>query len=262
MNSFLTQIIPFSAASIFVYMTLLYGVSLLLKRYDIVDIAWGIGFIILAWIGFFFQPESTPRMVLITALITLWGLRLSIHILLRNKGKKEDHRYAQWRKEWGKLHMVRAYFQVFLLQGFLMLMVATPVYFASASSGTPLNILDFTGLGVWTLGFIFESIGDYQLSRFKQDPANKGKIMTTGLWQYTRHPNYFGEVTQWWGIFLIALSATNGWYTIISPLLISFLILKVSGIPMLEKKYQGNPEFEVYKKRTSAFFPLPPKNNS
>lgn len=261
LSSDLLQLILLSTATIFLYMTLWHLLSVLLKRYDIADIAWGLGFIIIAWLGLLMQPEQTAHMMLITGLITVWGLRLAIHILLRNKTKKEDHRYAQWRKEWGKLHALRAYFQVFLFQGLLMLIIATPVYIVSVAPTATLGMLEYGGAALWLLGFFFETIGDYQLMKFKKDPANKGKIMQTGLWKYTRHPNYFGEVTQWWGIFLIAVSTVNGLYAIISPITITFLILKISGIPMLERKYQGDAEFEAYKKRTSAFFPLPPKKN-
>jgi steroid 5-alpha reductase family enzyme len=122
-----------------------------------------------------------------------------------------------------------------------------------------LTFLDALGAAVWLAGFLFEAVGDYQLGQFKRKPESKGKIMTSGLWRYTRHPNYFGEAALWWGIWLAALSVEGGWAGIISPLTIGFLLLKVSGVTMLEKKYVGNEEFAAYARRTSAFFPMPPK---
>ena len=142
-----------------------------------------------------------------------------------------------------------------MLQGFLLLIIAYPVILINHSKETGIGFLDILGLIIWLKGFFFETVGDYQLSKFKRKTKNKGKITTQGLWKYTRHPNYFGETAMWWGIFLITLSVKNGWTTIVSPLVISFLLLKVSGVSMLEKKYLGNKEFEEYAKRTSAFFP-------
>jgi steroid 5-alpha reductase family enzyme len=142
-----------------------------------------------------------------------------------------------------------------MLQGVFLFIIAQPIIFINFSLREDLTVIDFLGICVWCIGFIFEAVGDYQLRAFKKRPENKGKIMTTGLWKYTRHPNYFGEVIVWWGIFLLALSVKNGWMAVVSPLLISFLILRVSGVTMLEKKYAGNPDFEAYAKRTNAFFP-------
>ena len=249
-----------SAATIFVYMNIWFFIALAKKRYDFVDIAWGLGFIVIAWEHILLNPYANLAQSLITFLITLRDVRLANQIAIRNHGKNEDHRYEKWRKYWGKFHTVRAYFQVFMLQGFLMLLIAMPVYTTASLKAiqNPSSPL-FWGTVLWAIGFFFETIGDFQLYQFKKGGQNKGKIMMTGLWKYTRHPNYFGEVTQWWGLFVIALASESGWIAIISPLLITFLILKVSGIPMLEKKYEDDPIFQRYKKRTSAFFPLPPK---
>jgi steroid 5-alpha reductase family enzyme len=190
-------------------------------------------------------------------LVTIWGLRLAIHIYSRNKGKAEDFRYKAWREQWGKWFLVRSYFQVFLLQGLFLFLISLPVILINQHT-TALSFLDFLGIAVWIIGFYFEVVGDWQLSQFVREPSNRGKIIETGLWKYTRHPNYFGEVVQWWGIFLMAISLPNGILTIIGPLTITILILFVSGIPMLEKKYEGRADFEDYKRRTSAFIPLPP----
>lgn len=223
------------------------------------DIAWGIGFIFVAMTSFFAFSRFELRPLLLIGLVSAWGIRLATHIYLRNKKKKEDWRYNNWRKEWGKYFYLRTYLQVFLLQGFLLWVISFPIMVVSQSRVTGLTAMDFLGVVIWLVGFFFEAFGDAQLTEFLANPKNKGKIMQTGLWRYTRHPNYFGEVMQWWGVFLIALSVPYGWMTIISPLTITFLLLKVSGIPMLEKKWEKDKRFQAYKKRTSAFWPRIPK---
>ncbi len=230
---------------------------LALKKKDnsIVDIAWGIGFILVAILTFFLGTEFVVRHILVTVLIFLWGSRLTTHIAIRNKGKGEDFRYAKWRKNWGKWFFIRSFFQIYMLQGLLLLIIAYPVMFINHSEDPGITFFEILGLIIWLTGFFFEAVGDYQLLKFKEKAENKGKIITQGLWRYTRHPNYFGETAMWWGIFLIALSLKNGWTAILSPLTITFLLLKVSGISMLEKKYVGNKQYEEYAKRTSAFFP-------
>jgi steroid 5-alpha reductase family enzyme len=234
--------------------------SVVKKRNDVADIAGGLGFVLISWSGLYFANISL-RGLLVNLLVTIWGMRLAWHIHKRNLKKHEDYRYAAWRKEWGKWFFVRSYFQVYLLQGLFLYLIIQPVNFIHYRVSSSLGIFDFIGLLVWIIGFYFESIGDSQLKTFISNPANKGKLMKTGLWRYSRHPNYFGEVTQWWGIFIIALSIPFGYITIIGPITITVLILFVSGIPLLEKKYEGRKDFEEYKKRTSVFFPLPPKQN-
>ncbi len=256
----LQSVVARVAVTIFVYMTALFVLALIRKRNDIADVGWGLGFILVAVVSLLANGNVTPRKTLVLALVVLWGLRLAIHIGLRNRGKKEDYRYKQWRDDWGDNWVIRSYLQVFLLQGFFMLLITFPVTLANTYDVGPLGPLDWIGVLVWAVGFFFETVGDYQLTQFVTNPANRGKIMKYGLWQYTRHPNYFGEVTQWWGVFLIVLSVPNAWMGVIGPLTISFLILKASGIPLLEKQFEGNPEWEEYKRRTSAFIPLPPKS--
>jgi steroid 5-alpha reductase family enzyme len=241
------------------YASLWFLVALRLRRNDVADIAWGAGFIVLALVAQFAVADVSSRGILVLALVTVWGLRLSLHIGLRNRGKAEDARYRKWREEWGNHAPIRAYFQVFMLQGLLIVPVLSPVTFVLAHPDADLTWLDALGGAVWLVGFVFEAVGDLQLARFKKDPRNGGRLVTSGLWKYTRHPNYFGEVTLWWGIWLIACSAPGGWKTVVGPATITALILLVSGIPLLERKYEGNLEFKEYKRRTSAFFPLPPK---
>jgi steroid 5-alpha reductase family enzyme len=232
--------------------------SIVKKRNDIADIAWGLGFILISWLGLYLSNTSL-RGLFVNLLVTIWGMRLALHIYKRNVNKHEDYRYAAWRKDWGKWFFLRSYIQVYLLQGLFLYLIIQPVIFIHNQPSNVFGIFDLIGLFVWGIGFYFESTGDAQLKTFISNPANKGKLMETGLWRYSRHPNYFGEVTQWWGIFIIALSLPNALITIIGPLTITILILFVSGVPLLEKKYAGRPDFEAYKRRTSIFFPLPPK---
>lgn len=245
------------ALALFEYMTLWFVVSLAKKRNDVADIAWGLGFLLMAWLSFFLAGFSL-KALLVNGLVTLWGLRLAWHIYHRNKNKPEDSRYLNWRKTW-KYFYLRSYLQVFLLQGIFLFLISLPVVFINNSVSSGFGFLEVVGFLVWGLGFYFESVGDRQLKEFVSNPANKGKLIDQGLWRYSRHPNYFGEVAQWWGIFIIALSLPGSFWTIIGPLTITILILFVSGIPLLERKYAGRPDFEAYKKKTSIFIPLPPK---
>lgn len=243
------------------YMSLWFVYSVLKRRNDVADVAWGLGFVLLTWASYLISADSGSRGLLVGLLVSAWGLRLAWHISSRHRGKVEDYRYQAWRKDWGKWFYLRSYAQVYLFQGGLIYLVAVPLLLINQSSGASLGWLDVAGVAVWLLGFVFEVVGDAQLARFVKDPANKGKLMQSGLWRYTRHPNYFGEVTLWWGIWLVALSVPYGFWSIIGPLTITILILKVSGISMLEKKMASNPEFADYKRRTSIFIPWPPKTS-
>jgi steroid 5-alpha reductase family enzyme len=241
------------------YAIIWFLVALKLRRNDVADVAWGAGFIVLALAGQLAAASISIRGLLVLSLVTLWGMRLSLHIGLRNRGKSEDPRYRKWREEWGPHATTRAFFQVFLLQGFLAVVILLPVTCILAHQDSDLGWLDALGVALWITGFGFEAIGDLQLARFKNDPGRRGRFITSGLWKYSRHPNYFGEVTLWWGVWLIACSVPGGWRTVLGPATITALILFVSGIPLLEKKYEGDTEFKEYQRRTSAFFPLPPK---
>jgi steroid 5-alpha reductase family enzyme len=239
------------------YMVFWYLISILRNRNDVADIAWGLGFIVIAWVAFFIANQPLHALMA-NVLITIWGVRLAWHIYHRNTGKPEDFRYHQWRMEWKNFYL-RSFLQVFMLQGFFMFIIALPVMLINLSeSGISIGF-QVAGIGVWLVGFLFESVGDYQLKQFKTNPANKGKIITTGLWKYTRHPNYFGDAVQWWGIFLMALFFPNGWMTIAGPIVMTYLLRYVSGVPMLERKYKNNSAFQAYAQRTSPFFPMPPK---
>jgi steroid 5-alpha reductase family enzyme len=247
--------------AVLLYMTVWFFLALWRRRNDLADIAWGGGFIAAALTAGLLQTQGTPRARLVLLLVILWGLRLAVHIGLRNLGHGEDERYRKWREEWGRHWLIRSYLQVFLLQGVLLYLISLPVLWTILAGPTVWTGLDAIGLAVWGLGFVFEAVGDYQLAQFKKNPANRGRIIQQGLWRYSRHPNYFGEVTLWWGIYLLALATPGGWMTIIGPLTITFLILKVSGIPLLEKKYVNNAAFQEYARKTSVFFPLPPRKD-
>ncbi|MCU0357014.1 MAG: DUF1295 domain-containing protein [Cyclobacteriaceae bacterium] len=233
-------------------------ISVIRQRNDVADVAWGLGFVVLAWVSFLMNGYPLHAL-LANILVTIWGVRLAWHIYKRSVGKPEDFRYRQWREEWKHVYL-RSFLQVFLLQGFFLYIIALPVMLINLSDTFSFNWISLTGVIIWCIGFYFESAGDYQLKQFKSDPANAGKIITTGLWKYTRHPNYFGDAVQWWGFFLMALPYLNGWMTVVSPLLMTYLLRYVSGVPMLERKYKGRADFEAYALKTSPFFPMPPKS--
>lgn len=248
------------AVAVLLFMSVLFIVAQLLKDNSIVDIGWGIGFILIALLILVQYKVLSARSVIVTLLVILWGLRLAIHILLRNRGRGEDLRYAKWRRDWGRLFILRSYFQIFILQGLLMMIIAAPVITVNSSLSSSLRISDFAGLMIWTAGFLFEAVGDWQLARFKRNPDNRGAVMDKGLWRYTRHPNYFGEVMIWWGFFLLALGVPKGWITFISPVLITFLLLRISGVTMLESAlHDRKPGYREYVERTSVFIPWFPR---
>jgi steroid 5-alpha reductase family enzyme len=237
----------------------LFLISVLIHRNDIADVAWGIGILLSGVMAIGITGEKGPVISLVLALVFIWSLRLSGRIALRNLKKAEDYRYKAWRESWGKWFYLRSYFQIYLLQGFLMVVVASPVIHASVFGGNvDLGMFSYLGALVWLIGFYFEVVGDYELDQFIKNPDNKGKIMTSGLWQFSRHPNYFGEITMWWGIWLIISPLPYSALALIGPLTISFLIIKVSGIPLLEAKFAGQPDWEAYKAKTSPLLPLPP----
>jgi len=241
------------------FVTMLFILSLILKRNDIADVAWGTGIFIVALVSYFSGAQGELSLIL-TVLAGLWGVRLTLRIFLRNRKKTEDFRYKKWRDEWGKWFYVRSYFQVYLLQGLLMVAVGYSfVHVSVFGDSSALSFISIGGILVWLVGYFFETVGDWQLDKFIANKPASSEILSSGLWKYTRHPNYFGEVTMWWGVWIMIVSLPLSYIALISPLMITFLILKVSGIPMLEKSFVDNQNFQEYKKHTSAFFPLPPK---
>ena len=244
---------------IWVYASLWFIVSLLARRNDVADVAWGLGYAFICFYLFQTQVKATIPL-LVYALVGIWALRLSTHIFLRNRGKGEDFRYRQWREEWGKTFYWRSYLQVYLLQGFLLWIIALPIVVAGISAAQEWTIGTYLGILLWSIGFFFQSVGDYQLTQFVKNRKHKEEILQTGLWRYSRHPNYFGEIAMWWGIFIIVLPLPYAWVAMFGPLTITLLLVFVSGVPMLEKRYVGNEEYADYQKRTSVLVPWWPKS--
>ena len=241
---------------------LLWLVSIALKNASIVDIFWGLGFVVVAWICFFSTTGFEPRKILLTTLVTIWGLRLSIYLFWRNHGQGEDYRYQSLRARIGKNFPIISLFVVFIFQGLLIWLISLPIQATQASSEpTQFTIFDVVGIMLWFIGIFFESVGDSQLASFKSDPNNTGKVMDRGLWKYTRHPNYFGDALLWWGIFCIALSVPNGWWMVVSPIVMTTLLMKISGVALLEKTLKKTkPQYEEYVRKTNAFLPWFPKS--
>jgi steroid 5-alpha reductase family enzyme len=238
---------------VFVYMSTWYVISIILRRNDVADLAWGLGFVGLAW--FMYSRNSGELSLLMAILISVWGVRLANHIFGRLRRTSEDFRYAQWRKNWGDWFYLRSYLQIFIAQGLLMWLVSMCVMVMANNGVQTIGWWTGFGIAVWLMGFWFESTADRQLSEFLKKPENKGKLMQSGLWSYSRHPNYFGEISMWWGLWLLALPYPLLILALVSPVTITFFISKVSGVPLLEKKYAGRADWEEYKEKTSVLIP-------
>ncbi len=250
-----------TAAILCFYILLQWLASLLVDDASIVDRFWGGGFALVALVSFAYLDKGTPRASLLLAMATVWGLRLCAYLTWRNWGQGEDYRYRAMRTYHGDRFSFISLITVFLFQGVLTWFISLPLQIGiSGRLAEPLNPLDYLGAGLWLVGLVFETAGDFQLARFKANPANAGKVMDRGLWRFTRHPNYFGDALVWWGIYLVAASAPNGVYTVLSPALMTFLLLRVSGVQLLEKRLvKTRPAYADYVARTNAFVPGPPK---
>ena len=250
------QLIIASLNVVFFYVTLWFLISLLVDRNDIADVAWGFGITFVAMVCFIATHIPDVRISIMAGLTFLWATRLTLHITRRYmRSREEDHRYRKWRMEWQPWFMPRSYSQVFLLQGLLMVLIGYPFIHVAHHAGTPWGIFDVLGVLVWVLGFAFEMVGDAQLRTFLANPANRGAVCNTGLWKYTRHPNYFGEALMWWGIGIMAVGTPWGLLALVSPLTITFLLRYVSGVPLVEQKALQNPAYQEYAKQTPVFFP-------
>ena len=250
-----------AALLIWVLVTLLWIWSVLIKNVSIVDIFWGFGFVAVNAFYVFGSGELNPRKIVMLVLVTVWGLRLAGYLAVRNIGKGEDFRYREFRRKYGaERYWWFSYFQTFLLQGVLMMIVSLPLLGISMGPGSgELNLLDYIAILTWLVGFTFEAGGDYQLSRFRGDPGNKGKVLDRGFWKYTRHPNYFGDTAVWWAYALLSIAAGSYWQ-IIGSVVMTLLIIKVSGVALLEKTLsESKPQYREYIQRTSSFFPWFPK---
>jgi steroid 5-alpha reductase family enzyme len=257
----LGEVVLVSAGALLAYVLALWLLSLPLRDVSIVDPGWGAGFVLVAWIAFALGDGCRGRRLLLAALLSVWGLRLAGYLIARKlRERREDPRYARMRRHYGERFTLISLATIFLLQGALMWVISLPVQVA-APQPDRLGALDVLGGAVWAVGLFFESVSDGQLARFKRDPANAGKVMDRGLWRYTRHPNYFGDLLVWWGIYLVALSTGVAWWTIVSPLVMSTLLVRVSGKRLLERQTRKRPGYEDYVSRTSGFFPLPPRRS-
>lgn len=242
---------------VWMYATGWFLMALYKKRNDVADVAWGLGFTVVCTF-LLYRQSASPLLLLLCVMVMIWGTRLSLHIHQRNRDKAEDFRYKKWREEWGKMFLVRSYLQVFVLQGAFMLIIVSPVVWASTKPSPPWSI--WIGLGIlgWITGFLLQAIGDAQLATFVKT-KKPGAIIRTGLWKYSRHPNYFGEIVMWWSIFLMTVPLEGSLWFIISPITITLLLAFVSGVPLLEAKYKDNPAFQEYKRKTSVLMPWPPR---
>lgn len=250
-------------AAILAYTTLVWLASLWLNDSGIMDIFWGPGFWLASGFAAYLDPGVGWRISMVHGLVGVWAIRLALHIGVRNWGQPEDARYAKWRAEAGDAWWWRSWFKVFLLQGVIMWIVSWPLL-AMVTSKAPgsAGLLVSIGQALFIGGLIFEAVADWQLTRFKADESNRGKVLDTGLWRYSRHPNYFGESVIWVGVSLWALSLPNGWPLLIGPVLMIWLIIKVSGVAMLDRHLEdAKPKYRDYMRRTSAFVPMPPKTD-
>jgi len=255
------EVLLWGAVYTLVAVTSLWALSLALRDASIVDIYWGPGFAAIALVTFLASGGDHPRRLLLLVLALLWGLRLGGYLLWRNAGKGEDYRYVAMRRQHGERFWWVSLFTVFLLQGALQWIVSLPLQLTQAAPGAAaLGALDALGLALVAVGLFFEGVGDWQLARFKADPANQGRVMDVGLWRYTRHPNYFGDFLVWWGFAAIALAGPYGLASLVGPALMSFLLLRVSGVAMLERTIaERRPAYRDYMEATNAFFPGPPR---
>lgn len=252
-----------SLAGIFVLSHVAFLTAASIKNNGIADIAWGLHFVIITHIVFWLKlvRESIAWIqIIVLIMVTLWGLRLAVYIFLRNRGKSEDFRYMAMRKTFGDRPLINGYIRIFIMQGLWAFLISAPVLMILGLKQTGPIWFYWAGIVVWLIGFLFEVIADAQLSHFiRKQKKYSGHVIRSGLWKYSRHPNYFGEAMMWWGIFIIALTVENGWLSFFGPFMINFLLVYVSGVPLIEKKYKNYPDFIEYKKHTSRFIPWFPR---
>jgi steroid 5-alpha reductase family enzyme len=254
----MSQILIVNAVLAFLYMTGWFFIGYVRKRLDAVDTAWGLGFVLLAWAAAI--QQANMRSLLVAGLVSIWGVRLSAHIGARSRrNTHDDPRYVELSRKWRGNFWRRAYVSIFMVQGALVWIISLPVVMAGGVQLSGWEWLTAAGGLVWLVGFCFESVADRQLRMFLKDTEHP-KVLRTGLWRYSRHPNYFGELLMWWGIGMIALQTSYGWVGLAGPLTLTVLILFVSGIPPIERRRAKDPAYREYQKRTSVLVPLPPRS--
>ncbi len=258
------SVLGWSALAVAAVMLTTWVISLPLRDASIVDPVWPLGFVVVGWVAGLTGRGDGLRVTVLVALVTVWGLRLSFHLARRNFGHGEDPRYQAMRKKHGERFGLISLVTVFGTQGVLMWIVSLPLQLGSGIDGraTGWAVLLAVGAAVWLLGFVFEAVGDAQLTAFKADPASKGQVMDQGLWRYTRHPNYFGDACVWWGIFLVAAGAGGwAWAAVVGPIVMTVFLRNVSGVTLLEKSMaERRPGYTDYVRRTSPFVPRPPRS--
>jgi len=240
--------------AVLIFVNIFFLIAVVRKNFAVIDIGWGLGFILISLIAYMHHPLSFKNAILLLS-VFFWGSRLAVYIYLRSRGKPEDHRYAKFRQEWMPHPNLNAWFKVFLFQGLLMMIVTLPVTAGMALESKSMSVINYLGIIIWIAGFTFEVMSDSYLNWWKTKSENKGKICTTGPWKFTRFPNYFGEISLWYGIYLMAFEPKIAW-TIIGPITINFFILKVTGVPLLEKHYENRPEYQEYAKRVPRLIPF------
>lgn len=249
-----------AALTITIVMLTTWVISLMVNNASIVDIVWGLGFAITSWVLALTIDGDSTRQILLAVMVGVWGVRLGGYLAKRNIGHGEDWRYKAMRKKKGPKFGLISLVTVFGLQGVLMWVVSLPVQFGNADDSPGVGPLAVIGIIVWITGLGFEAIGDLQLARFKKNPDNAGKVMDQGLWRLTRHPNYFGDALLWWGIGLVGAETGSGVIGLVGPLVMTVFLLRVSGVPMLERSLMKRREgYADYVARTSGFIPRPPK---
>jgi len=231
-----------------------FTVGTLKHNHGLVDIAWGMGFVVSGLTALFVSGVTSVKL-LGFAMMVIWGMRLSLYLFFRNWNKPEDKRYTDMRKRWVKHPYLYSFLNVYVLQGILMFLINQPFFQLAFLKEPVMTGFSVAAVILWMIGFTFEVLGDKQLADFRKDPANKGKLMTTGLWSITRHPNYFGEALMWWSMALYTVSVGATPWVLLSALLIALLLRYVSGVPLLEKKYKDREDFKAYAAKTSVFIP-------
>lgn len=263
-------IIGYSVLILFLYLVIAFIVGTVKKNNGLMDVFYGPGYFVIAVssliLYFIANNEINIRQIIVTLLVFIWALRLATYVYIRNRGKPEDYRYQAMRRRWKTNIVLKSFIRVYIFQGIVIFIVSFPVWFINIINNYSVeSFLDFFGITlwlggiIWLIGFLFETIGDYTLYKFLQKPENKGEIMDRSVWKFSQHPNYFGEVTQWWGIYIIALATPFGFITILGPIFITYMIIKVSGIKLLDKRFETDDKYAEYKQRTSVFFPWFPK---
>jgi steroid 5-alpha reductase family enzyme len=248
-----------SAAALLVVFAVTFGIARRIGRYNVVDVTWGLGFVAVAAVAAILGHGDPTRRWLLLVLVAIWALRLSGYIHRRSAGKGEDPRYADLLRDAGVGEIIR---KVFVVQGFATWFISLPLQLSAVNGPTPRPLLTVTvaGILVWLAGLGFEAVGDRQLREFKADPAHAGVVMDRGLWAWTRHPNYFGDASVWWGLWLVTIANWWSLVTVVSPALMTYFLVSVTGARLTEKYMKGRPGFAEYQQRTSFFIPRPPRS--